>query len=184
MTEPITQLGQQVTISVERMMRYCYLAQMTLEYAPYEPTALKTHVTRFGTMVFETASFLYSLFDDTNNSINLPKVWRGFDHPFDKELEEIVKRLEPFKNELRLVRNRIGFHGSLNRGHEAAGLGIFDVESQRGRDFVGLTRDTQILATKMIKWYIDRMDKSARPDEIWNEFWVELRNHPLTSRGQ
>jgi hypothetical protein len=93
MTEPITRLGEEVTISVERMMRFCYLAEMEFEYASYGTSVLPIHLTRFGTMVFETASFLYSLFEDTGNSINLLKIWQGFDHPFGDELQKVAKNL-------------------------------------------------------------------------------------------
>jgi len=75
---------EDVTISVERMMRFCYLAQMQFDCAACDTKALPLHLTRFGTLVLETASFLYSLFEDRPDSINLLKVWRGFDHPFGK----------------------------------------------------------------------------------------------------
>jgi len=179
MNEPNAQLDEKVTISVERMMRFCYLAQMLFEYTPYGTNVLPIHLSRFGTMVFETSSFLYSLFEDTENSINLLEIWQGFDHPFGDELQKFAKKLEPFKDELRLVRNRVGFHGSLNRSRERAGLDIFDFESPRAREFARLVRDMRSLSLKMIEWYIKRMNKAARPSEIWQEFMTELQSHPL-----
>src|SRR5262249_34437533 len=107
------------------MMRFCYLAQIQFEYAHGHTKALPVRLTRSGTMAFETASFLYSLFEDGPIAINVLTVWRSFDHPFGEELQNCVTRLAPCKDELRLVRHRIGFHGSLNRSHERAGLGIF-----------------------------------------------------------
>ncbi len=68
MDERTIHVGEEVTISVERMIRFCYLAEMESEYVPYQTSVLEVHLTRFGTMVFETASFLYSLFEDTENS--------------------------------------------------------------------------------------------------------------------
>jgi len=178
----VPQFPDELTISVERMIRFCYLAKMTDEYAHYGADVLPLHLTRFGTMFFETTSFLYSLFDDRQDFTNLLKIWHGFKHPFDKELEEFVKKLEPFKKELQFVRNRIGFHGSLNRAHEGAGLGIFDVKSQRGREFLLIIHDTKNLAVKMIKWFVDeRMDKAARPDEIWHAFGLELIGYTITA---
>jgi hypothetical protein len=178
MDESITRLGEEVTISVERMMKFCYIVQMEHDYVHSKTRVFQTHLTRFGTMVFMTASFLFSLFDDTKNSTNLHKVWRGFDHPFDDELRAFVVKLEPFNDELRKVRNRIGFHGSTNRSHEKAGLGIFDIESGRGREFARLIRDMQNLALKMIRSYIEGMNESAHPHEILQEFMVELQGHP------
>ena len=172
---------QDVTISVERMMRFCYLAEMMFEHAPDEPKALPLHLTRFGTLMFETASFLYSLFEDKENAINLVKVWRDFDHPFSDELQNYVARLSPFKEELRFVRNRVGFHGSLNRSRERKGLAIFDIDSSRGRDFAHLVRDMQQLCLPMIGWYMKGLDSSLRPEEMWKEFVTEMQG---SSRNQ
>jgi hypothetical protein len=176
-SDPEAGLGEDVTISVERMMRFCHLAQMLFDCAPGDTKALPLHLTRFGTLVLEVASFLYSLFDDTRDSTNLLKVWRGFSHPFSDEVQAFATRLNPFKDELRLVRSRIGFHGSLTRSHEGAGLGIFDAAGPRARDFAILVRDMQQLALRMIAWYVNGMDVSTEPHEIWREFLAELQVH-------
>lgn len=182
MSDPKSGLGEEVTISVERMMRFCCLAQMQFECAGADTKALPLHVTRFGTLLLETASFLYSLFEDRPDSIDLVTVWRGFDHPFGNELQDSVTRLSPFRDELKLVRNRLGFHGSLSRSHEQAGLGIFDVDSGRARDFARLVGDMQQLFLRMIAWYMKGLDSSLRPAEMWNEFAKELRG-PSAEQG-
>lgn len=172
-----TRLGEDVTISIERMIRFCHLAQMLFECAPGDTRILPLHLTRFGTLLLETASFLYSLFEDRQDSINLPTVWRSFDHPFRGEVQSFATRLDPFKQELRLVRNRIGFHGSLTRSHEGAGLTIFDSAGPRAREFAILVRDVQRLALRTIAWYVEGMDASTQPAEIWRELVVELQGH-------
>jgi hypothetical protein len=177
MSEPQSKLCEDVGISVERMIRFCYLAKMLFEYTPGDTKTLPLHLTRFGTLLFETASFLYSLFEDKRDSINLSNVWRGFDHPFGEELQDCVRRLGPFKEELRFVRNRVGFHGSLNRSRERSGLGIFDVDSSRAHDFARLIGDMRKLFLHMIEWYMKGMDESARPGEMWKEFVAEMKGH-------
>ena len=117
----------------------------------------------------------YTLFEDRPDSIDLVTVWHGLDHPFGNELQDSVARLSPFRDELKLVRNRLGFHGSLSRSHERAGLGIFDVDSGRARDFARLVGDMQRLFLRMIAWYMKGLDSSLRPAEMWNEFVKELR---------
>lgn len=156
-------------------MRFCQLAEMTFDCAPGAQKFLPLHLTRFGVLVFESASFLYSLFEDRRDAINLLNVWQGFDHPFGEDLREFAIRLEPFRKELRLVRNRVGFHGSLNRSHERAGLGIFDVDSSRARDFSRLVRDLMILCLRMIEWYMKGIDSSVHHSEMWKEFLLELQ---------
>ena len=115
MSDPKSGLREDLTISVERMMRFCCLARMQFECAAGDTKALPLHLTRFGTLLLETSSFLYSLFEDRVDSINLMKVWQGFEHPFNNELQDYSTRLIPFKQELKLVRDRLGFHGSFHR---------------------------------------------------------------------
>ncbi len=130
---------EDITISVERMMRFCQLAEMLFKCSNKTSTVLPLHLTRFGTLLIETASFLHSLFEERSDSINLVRLWQGFDHPFTKDLQGHATRLDAFKEDLKLVRHRLGFHGSLTRSHEKAGLGIFDMESGRARTFAHLT---------------------------------------------
>jgi len=177
MNESQGKLPETVAISVERMMRFCLLSRMAFEYASDEKKILPLHLTNFGVLLLEAASFLYSLFDHRKDSINLLKVWQGFDHPFGGELQECVRRLDPFKEELRLVRNRVGFHGSLNRTNERSGLGIFDVDSLRADKFFELMRDMTELFLYMIEWYMQGLDESIKPREVLKEFLEELKGH-------
>jgi len=173
----IMTLPESVTISVERLMRYCYLAEMTLEACRNVNSKLPLHLTRFGTLAIESASWLYSLFDDRNDSVNLLKIWRNFEHPFEKDLREFEDKLAPFKDELKLVRHRIGFRGSLTRMAEKEGLGILDVDSGRANAFVGIVKDMQLLAVKMIEWFCCQTIKpdGSRDEEKWHQFFRELK---------
>jgi hypothetical protein len=92
-----TGLEEEVTISVEKMMRFCILEKMQSEHAGGDTGVLPLHLTRFGTLLLETSSFLYSLFEDRSDSINLLSVWSGFDHPFGSELQQCASRLNPFR---------------------------------------------------------------------------------------
>ena len=176
MSDQKNELREDITISVERMMRFCYLAEMQSECAAGDTKVLPLHLTRFGALLIETSSFLYSLFEDRGDSVNLQRVWHGFDHPFSNELKDYSARLSPFKEDLKLVRDRLGFHGSLTRSREGAGLGVFDVDSGRALDFACLVKDMQQLFLRMIAWYIkNKMDSSTRPTEILKEFRKELR---------
>lgn len=180
MNTPKTRFDEDVSISVERMIRFCYLAEMQSEYGPHETRTLPLHLTRFGTLALETASFLYSLFDDSDNAINVLTVWHGFDNPFSEELRKVGGRLGAFKEELRLVRNRVGFHGSLTRNRERAGLSMFDVDSGRAQEYVRTIHDIQQLFQRMIAWYIKGMDESGQPMELRRAFLAELRGYRVS----
>ena len=179
MSTPKTRHDEDVIISVERMIRFCYLVKMQSEYSALATLALPVHLTRFGMLLVESSSFLYSLFDDREDSTNLLRLWQGFDHPFSHELQDFSMRLSPLKEKLKLVRNCLGFHGSLTRSKEGAGLGIFDVDSGRARDFARLVRDSQQLFLRMIEWYVKGMEESAKPAELWRDLLAELQNYSV-----
>jgi len=108
----------------------------------------------------------------------LVRLWQGFDHPFAKDLQEHATRLDAFKEDLKHVRHRIGFHGSLTRSHEKAGLGIFDVESGRAHTFARLTGDMQVLFLRMISWYMKKLRSDTHPSEtMWREFISDMKSH-------
>lgn len=166
---------EEVTISVERMMRFCLLAEILFKCHKDKTTVLPLHLTRFGTLLIETASFLYSLFDERSDSIDLVRLWKEFNHPFVKDLQQHSTRLDPFKEDSKLVRNRLGFHGSVTRSHEMGGLGIFDVDSGRVQELADLTKDMKRLFLRMIGWYMTKMESDTYPSEMmWKEFAAEM----------
>lgn len=166
---------EDVTIGVERMMRFCLLAQMLYKCHGGKTTVLPLHLTRFGTLLLETTSFLYSLFEERSDSINLVRLWQEFDHPFVKDLHEHATRLDPFKEEMKFLRSRLGFHGSLTRSHEKGGLGAFDIDSGRAQALACLTKDMQRLFLLMIGWYIKKIESDTYPSEMmWKEFAAEM----------
>jgi hypothetical protein len=149
--------SEAVVISVERLMRFCYLARILQAQADPRPSGLPLDLTRWGTLLFLTGSFLYSLFEDDRQSINLVRVWSGFPHPFEEALHTIATQLEPLKDDLRRVRNRYGFHGSLSRTREAEGLQIFaEPQAQALRAVIGRML---LLAGKMIPWHMQHMGR-------------------------
>jgi hypothetical protein len=160
-----------VIISVERLMRFCYLARLLHEQTNPQHSGLPPDLTRWGTLLFLTGSFLYSLFENdrnSNNAINLERVWSGFPHPFDTELHAIAGQLAPIQDDLRHVRNRYGFHGSLSRTREAEGMRIFaEPQAQHLRKVIGQTLQ---LASRMISWHMKQTGRS----ELIPAFTAEL----------
>ena len=51
MSHPENELREDVMISVERMMRFCYLVEMQFKCAAGETKILPLHLTRFGTLL-------------------------------------------------------------------------------------------------------------------------------------
>ena len=149
-------LPDPVTISVERMIRFGHLADLAFEHsspsdpAPEDPPL---HLTRFGTLMTLSLSFLFSLFEEEANSMNVRRVWLGFDHPFGERIKELENRLEGFREPLRLVRNRYDFHGSLSRAREVAGFSIYQDLGQ-ARELFRLAGDARRLFQEMTNWFV------------------------------
>lgn len=166
---------EDVTISVERMMRFCLLADTLFKCHKDKTTVLPLHLTRFSTLLLETTSFLYSLFEESSDAINLVLLWQEFDNPFVTDLQEHATRFDLFKKEIKLLRNRLGFHGSLTRSHEKVGLGVFDIDSGRAQALADLTKDMKKLFLRMIGWYMTKMESDTHPSEMmWKEFAAEM----------
>jgi hypothetical protein len=150
------------------MIRFCHLAPMTMEQKDPELSRLPTHLTRFGTLMTLTCSFLYSLFDKRDDSTNLLRIWNGFDHPFYQKLAAITEQLEPFRDDLFKVRSHYDFHGSLSRAHEVEGFEIF--QESKVRPLFEAVHEMKQLAVEMIVWHTVRS-----PDpSVLSDLRVEL----------
>jgi hypothetical protein len=171
-----TLLPEAVDISCERLIRYCYFAHLTLLCAeqPQETmpsNSLPPELTRWGTLFILSCSFLYSLFERRDDSINLLRIWDGFDHPFRDDLEAINVRLQPFMHKLKRVRNGYGFHGSLSRAHEARGFDVF--RGSQGQMLCEIIHDMKNLAVRMIHWRMERGPEGQK--DFFPVFWAELQ---------
>ena len=156
MVEEENKISEGIAISIERMIRFCHLTQMTMEYIPRE--TLPLHLTRAGTLMTVTCSFLYSLFDKRSDSTNLLRIWTGFDHPFHQELSSIAKKLTPYEDNLYKLRSRYDFHGSVSRAHEAEGVMIFE-DVEKSRKLFEIVHEVKQLAVKMVVWYMNASEE-------------------------
>jgi hypothetical protein len=81
------------------------------------------------TMMFILYAFFYSLIEDDQDGVNAFRIWRTR-YP---EEEQVIRAAEaevlPFRNDLRVFRNRLGFHGSRTRSHETPGFDVFSKHS-------------------------------------------------------
>ena len=150
--QPI-RLPAAVTISVERMMRFCHLMDITeqLKRADTEPECPPLHCTPFYTLLTLTLSFMYSLFDQRSDSINLRRVWTDFHHPFYDALEKFEQDFEPFRDSLYKVRCRYDFHGSLDLEREKEGFDIYHPD--RAGDLFVLALRCRDLCQEMTEWF-------------------------------
>jgi hypothetical protein len=77
------------------------------------------------TMMLVLYAYFYSLVDDDNQSVNGFRIWRARYPEEEVAIAAVEARVVPFRQRLKLFRNRLGFHGSRSRTHESAALDLF-----------------------------------------------------------
>jgi len=77
------------------------------------------------TVMFLLYAFFFSLIEDSEDGLNAFRIWRL---KFPDELTAICaleEQVAPLRPDLRVFRNRLGFHGSRSHHHEAPGFDLF-----------------------------------------------------------
>lgn len=100
------------------------------------------------TIMFLLYAFFFSLVEDDADSVNAFRVWRVRFPEEEAAIAAVEARVIPFKNDLRVFRNRLGFHGSRSRAHEAGGLDLFANHS--GTDVLNAMRKFKSLGAALL----------------------------------
>lgn len=127
---------EEFRIFVERFIHFMnlwtvYMDLLSEHYKPSveitkDKSATPTSATNMqSTLMFILYAFFYSLVEDSADSVNAFRVWRVRFPEEEKAIAAVEARVTPLKNDLRVFRNRLGFHGSRSRAHEAAGFDLF-----------------------------------------------------------
>jgi hypothetical protein len=130
------------------------------------------------TMMLIIYAYFYSLVEDSADGVNAFRIWR--EH-FPEE-EEAIAAVEAlvilFRANLRLFRNRLVFHGSRSRAHEARGFDLFGAHSgteliETMNIFKGLgamllhkdlaTRKSDTAGVNHPREYLDIITRRAKP---------------------
>jgi hypothetical protein len=77
------------------------------------------------TLMFMLYAFFYSVVEDSQDALNGFRVWRERFPEEEHAIAAVERQVIPFRDRLRVFRNRLGFHGSRTRTHEADGLELF-----------------------------------------------------------
>jgi hypothetical protein len=70
-------------------------------------------------------AYFYSLVEDSESGVNAFRVWREHFPEEEEAIAGVEALVIPLRDNLRLFRNRLGFHGSRSRAHEARGFELF-----------------------------------------------------------
>jgi hypothetical protein len=129
------------------------------------------------TMMFLLYGYFYSLVEDSEDAVNGFRLWRER-HPDEKAaIDAVEAQVAPFRERLRLFRNRLAFHGSQSRSHESRGFELFKEHS--GNEVLDAIKNFKSLGaalfakenagqgigpttSEMVRQWIDRLADRAR----------------------
>jgi hypothetical protein len=77
------------------------------------------------TMMFVLYAYFYSMVEDDPQGVNGFRVWRASWPEEEKAIAAVEALVTPLVPGLKLFRNRLGFHGSRSRSHEAKAFDLF-----------------------------------------------------------
>jgi hypothetical protein len=124
--------GEEFRIFVERFMHFVNLWTVYDDFLSkhYVPTVGrpddKGSITDMrATLMFVLYAFFYSLIEDSDEALNGFRVWRERFPEEDRAISAVEAQVSPFSSSLKVFRNRLGFHGSRSRSHEARGFEVF-----------------------------------------------------------
>ena len=78
------------------------------------------------TMMLVVLAYFYSLIEDDEQAVNAFRIWRVRYPEEEAAISAVEAKVAPFRRRLKVFRNRLGFHGSTSRSHEAVGLELFN----------------------------------------------------------
>jgi hypothetical protein len=128
--------SEELTIFVERLRHFLnlytvYHDMLTKRYVPTvggdivnEPTYGSYFHPSISVMLVLYAYF-YSLIEDSPDGLNAIRLWREHFPEEEAAIAAIEAQIAPLTKDLKRYRNRLGFHGSRTRAHEARGFDLF-----------------------------------------------------------
>jgi hypothetical protein len=128
--QPDDKKTEELIIFVERLAHFMNLWTIydDLLTEQYVPTIGESDHSIHGprtTIMFILYAYFYSLIEDSSDGLNAFRIWREHFPEEERAIAAIEALVNPFKDDLRHFRNRLGFHGSRSRNHEARGFDLF-----------------------------------------------------------
>ena len=119
-------------LMVERFIQFMQIWTVYRDYRSghYEPSVgdddrLDTPYQMGTALLFVVYAFFYSLIEEYEQSLNAFRIWRV---KFPDEvgvIDAVEKEAKPMRDDLRLFRNRLGFHGSRTAARRECGFELF-----------------------------------------------------------
>jgi hypothetical protein len=118
---------EELGIFAERYMHFLNLWKIYTDILEkrYQPTIYDEEYTASTTLMLVLYAYFYSLVEDSNEGLNGFRLWRVEFPEEESAIAAVEAQTAPFKARLKVYRNRLGFHGSRGRAHEAGGFELF-----------------------------------------------------------
>jgi hypothetical protein len=114
--------------------RYMHFSNLWTVYSDvlskkYVPSVNIGKITPQITVMMVLYAYFYSLVEDSEDGLNGFRIWRAKFPDEESAIAAVEAQIIPFTSRLRIYRNRLGFHGSRTRTHEASGFNLFTQHS-------------------------------------------------------
>jgi hypothetical protein len=106
-----------------------YQPSVNMNSDPRVPSADFTMQDVHTTMMFVIYAYFYSMVEDDPQGVNGFRVWRAAWPEEENAIAAVEALVTPLVPGLKLFRNRLGFHGSRSRSHEAKAFDLFSQHS-------------------------------------------------------
>jgi hypothetical protein len=118
--QPTAKNTEELTIFVEREMHFLnlwtvYTDMLADKYIPTLGVRKHSLHDPRTTMMLVIYTYFYSLVEDSNDGVNAFRVWREHFPEEAQAIAALEAQVVPFRDNLRVFRNRLGFHGSTSR---------------------------------------------------------------------
>jgi hypothetical protein len=110
--------------------RYMHFSNLWTVYSDllskkYMPSSYSGKITPQITVMMVLYAYFYTLVEDSEDGLNGFRIWRAEFPDEESAIAAVEAQIIPFASRLRIYRNRLGFHGSRTRTHEASGFDLF-----------------------------------------------------------
>jgi hypothetical protein len=122
--------SEEFLIFVERLRHFMNLWTIYTDMlnGRYVPSVGATEQSIFNpsvTIMLVLYAYLYSLIEDSSDGLNAFRIWRQHFPEEEQAIAAVEAQVVPFRDDLRMFRNRLGFHGSRSRTHESPAFELF-----------------------------------------------------------
>jgi hypothetical protein len=144
-----SQIPEEMAIFAERYFHFMNLWTIYKDMLSgrYVPSHIDEEWSPQMTTMLLLYAYFYSLIEDSRDGLNGFRIWREHFPSEEAAIAAVEEQVMPFRDRLRIFRNKLGFHGSRTRVQESAGCDLFAQHS--GTDIWNAMKNFKSLAAAL-----------------------------------